>query len=339
MADQSQQQATDKSTVTATRMFDRLHTITTTDPYEKLMCIHNPDNDTLIRNFPNPLTILAEDDQTAKDISLNPDRKTSIRIFRPPAELSVTNKLPIIIYFHGGGFILFNAASTMSHNFCQSIGAHLPALVVSVDYRLAPESRLPAAYDDAVDALNWVKSQALDTSNGEPWFKEYADFSRCFIMGCSAGGNIAYHANLRAVEMDLEPVKINGLILHIPFFGSSKRTESELRLINDLYLAPSLSDVMWELALPVGSDRDHAYCNPSIDDGESSRIKVGLMNRCLVMGFYGDPLIDRQIQLVQMLEENGVKVETCIAEGGFHGVAFHDPKILETLLEKLKQFI
>ncbi|KAI3944342.1 hypothetical protein MKW98_006503 [Papaver atlanticum] len=322
MADQSQQQATDKST--ATNIFDRLHT-TTTDPYEKLMCIHNPDDDSLIRNLPNPLTILTEDDQNAKDVSLNPDRKTSIRIFRPPAELSVTNKLPIIIYFHGGGFILFNAASTMSHNFCQSIAAHLPALVVSVDYRLAPESRLPAAYDDAVDALNWVK--------------KYADFSRCFIMGCSAGGNIAYHANLRAVEMDLEPVKINGLMLHIPFFGSLNRTESELRLINDLYLAPSLSDIMWALALPVGSSRDHVYCNPSIDDGESSGTKVGLIKRCLVIGFYGDPLIDRQIQLVKMLEENGVKVETCIAEGGFHGVALHDPKTLETSLEKLKQFI
>ncbi|KAI3859851.1 hypothetical protein MKX03_026921 [Papaver bracteatum] len=337
MADQSQQQATDKST--ATNIFDRLHTITTTDAYEKLMCIHNPDDDSLIRNLPNPLTILAEDDQNAKDMSLNPDRKTSIRIFRPPAELSVTNKLPIIIYFHGGGFILFNAASTMSHNFCQSIAAHLPALVVSVDYRLAPENRLPAAYEDAVDALNWVKDQALDTLNGEPWLKEYADFSRCFIMGCSAGGNIAYHANLRAVEMDLEPIKINGLILHIPFFGSLERTESELRLINDLYLAPSLSDVMWELALPVGSSRDHVYCNPSIDDGESSGIKVALIERCLVIGFYGDPLIDRQIQLVKMLEEKGVKVETWIAEGGFHGVAFHDPKTLETLLEKLKQFI
>ncbi|MCL7031922.1 hypothetical protein MKW94_020806 [Papaver nudicaule] len=337
MADQSQQQATDEST--ATTIFDRCLQITTLDPYEKLMCIHNPDDDSLIRNFPNPVTTLTEDDQNAKDISLNPDRKTSIRLFRPPAELSATQKLPVIIYFHGGGFILFNAASTMVHNFCQSIATHLPALVLSVDYRLAPESRLPAAYEDAVDALNWVKDQALDTINGEPWLKDSADFSKCFIMGCSAGGNIAYHANLRALELDLEPLKVNGLILHQPFFGSLERTESELRLINDPYLAPAVSDVMWELALPVGSSRDHVYCNPTADNDGSSGNLVGLIKRCLVIGFYGDPLIDRQIQLVKMLEEKGVKVETWIEQGGFHGVAFHDPAKCETLLGKLKHFI
>ncbi|KAI3918067.1 hypothetical protein MKX01_041387 [Papaver californicum] len=316
MADQSHEQATDKSTVTSATIFDRL--LTTTDPYEKLMCIHNPDDDSLIRNLPIPVT---PSDQNTKDISLNPDRKTSIRIFRPPSELSITTKLPAVIYFHGGGFILFNAASTVFHNFCQSIASHLPALVISVDYRLAPEGRLPAAYDDAVDALNW-----------------YADISRCFIMGCSAGGNIAYHANLRAVEIDLEPLKNNGLILHQPLFGRLERTESELRLINDLY-SSAVTDVMWELALPVGSSRDHVYCNTSVNDDESYRVKVGLIKRCLLVGFYGEPLIDHQIQLVKMLEEKGVKVETCIEEGGFHGVAFYDPKIFETLLGKLKHFI
>ncbi|KAI3944338.1 hypothetical protein MKW98_006499 [Papaver atlanticum] len=333
MADQFHDHATDKSTITSTTIFNRI--LTTTDPYEKLMCIHNPENDSLIRNFPIPVTPL---DQNTKDISLNPDRRTSIRIFRPATELSITTKLPTVIYFHGGGFILFNAASTVIHNFCQSIATHLPAVVVSVDYRLAPESRLPAAYDDAADALNWVKTQALDTVNGEPWLKEYADFSRCFIMGCSAGGNIAYHANLRAVEMDLEPLKINGLILHQPLFGSLERTQSELRLTNDLYSSP-VTNVMWELALPVGSSRDHVYCNPSVDNGESSGTNAGLIKKCLVIGCYGDPLIDHQIKLVKMLEEKGVKTETCIEDRGFHGVAFYGPKTLETLLENLKHFI
>ncbi|MCL7031923.1 hypothetical protein MKW94_020807 [Papaver nudicaule] len=340
MAYQPHKQATDESTVSATSTFAWATDAATTDPYEKLMCIYNPNEDALVRNLPISVTPLADDDQNSKDISLNPDRKTSVRIFRPPtAELSAKNKLPIIIYFHGGGFILFNASSTIFHNFCQSIATHLPALVVSVDHRLAPESRLPAAYDDAVDALNWVKNQASDTLNGEPWIREYADFSKCYIMGCSSGANIAYHANLRALELDLEPVKISGLILHLPFFGSLERTESEQRLINDPYLAPAVSDVMWELALPVGSSRDHVYCNPSADNDGSSGNKAGLIKKCLVLGFYGDPLIDRQIQLVKMLEEKGVKVETWIEQGGFHGVTFYDTKTLETLLGKLKLFI
>ncbi|RZC84728.1 hypothetical protein C5167_047504 [Papaver somniferum] len=288
------------------------------DPYEFLMCIHNPEEDTLTRNFPIPATPL---DQNTKDISLNPDRKTSLRIFRPPTKEPPVTKnklLPIIIYFHGGGFILFNADSTMNHDFCQSIATHIPALVVSVDYRLAPENRLPAAYDDAVDALNWVKDQGLGKlNNSEVWLKEYGDFSKCFIMGCSSGANVAYHASLRAIEMDLEPAKINGLILHCPFFGSLERTESDSKVINNQDLPLAVRDVMWELALPLGSTRDHVYCNPNIDhDGSSSGNMVGLIERCFVVGFYGDPLIDRQIQLVKMLEEKGVKVETWIEQGG-----------------------
>ncbi|MCL7031921.1 hypothetical protein MKW94_020805 [Papaver nudicaule] len=329
MADETHQQATDGSTVTST-----------IDPYEKLMCIHNPDEDTLTRNFPISTIPLSDDDQNAKDISLNPDRKTSIRIFRPSTELSVSNKLPIIIYFHGGGFILFSTSSTIFHNFCQSIAKHVPALVVSVDHRLAPESRLPAAYDDAVDALNWVKNQALDTLNSEPWLKEYGDFSNCFIMGCSSGANIAYHACLKASELDLGPVKISGLILNEPFIGGIERTSSEIRLMNDKILSVPVSDLMWELSLPIGSDRNHPYCNLLHNkDEESLRKKCGFIKKCLVIGCDGDSLFDRQVEFVKMLEGKDVKVEALLQQGGYHGMVYFDSNELEIMLDKVKDFI
>lgn len=77
---------------------------------------------------------------------------------------------------------------------------------MSVEYRLAPEHRLPAASDDAIEATHFIK-------NSEVWFKEHADYSSCYVMGKSAGGNIAKHAGLRVAHFDdFEPLKIKGLI-------------------------------------------------------------------------------------------------------------------------------
>lgn len=77
---------------------------------------------------------------------------------------------------------------------------------MSVEYRLAPEHRLPAASDDAIEATHFIK-------NSEVWFKEHADYSSCYVMGQSDGGNIAYHAGLRSAHFDdIEPLKIKGLI-------------------------------------------------------------------------------------------------------------------------------
>ncbi|EXB80093.1 Carboxylesterase 1 [Morus notabilis] len=68
-----------------------------------------------------------------------------------------SKKLPLIVYYHGGGFIFLITASSINHDFCSKMAANLTAAVVSVDYRLAPMHRLPAAYDDAVEALTTMR--------------------------------------------------------------------------------------------------------------------------------------------------------------------------------------
>ena len=60
------------------------------------------------------------------------------------------------------------------HESCCSLTAKIPALVLSLEYRLAPEHRLPAAYEDAVEAVMWVRSQAVAGVGGEPWLRDYA---------------------------------------------------------------------------------------------------------------------------------------------------------------------
>ncbi|XP_065869520.1 carboxylesterase 1-like [Euphorbia lathyris] len=269
-----------------------------------------------------------------KDIQINSTKKTWLRIYLPRHLLhSSSNRLPLIVYYHGGSFIFFAADSTFHHDFCIIMSQRIDAVIVSIEYRRAPEHRLPAAYDDAFEALEFIKSSQED------WLTQFTDLSRCFLMGTSAGGNIAYHTGLRVCRSgrELEPLKIQGLVLHHPFFGGLERTGSELRLVNDSSLPLDGNDFMWELSLPVGYDRDHEYCNPMTASSSSSKFirEAGL--RVLVLGAYGDPLIDRLVEFAKMLEENGVMMVAHFGEGS-HGVELFDSLKAELLFSILKDF-
>ncbi|CAF2145016.1 unnamed protein product, partial [Brassica napus] len=175
------------------------------------------------------------------------------------------------------------------HDFCNRMARELNAVVASPSYRLAPEHRLPAAYDDGVDALRFIR-----TSDDE-WIKSHADLSNVFLMGTSAGGNLAYNVGLRSALADLSPVRIRGLVLHHPFFGGEERCESEIRLEHDQVFPPTAGDVCWELCLPVGANRDHEYSNLTVGDGPVNMEMIGRLGwKVVVSGGGGDPMIDRQ---------------------------------------------
>ncbi|KAB2596601.1 carboxylesterase 1 [Pyrus ussuriensis x Pyrus communis] len=305
--------------------------------------ISNPDG-TYTRRIQFP-TVPAEPNPTSpttrvlsKDVPVNPETRTTARLFLPREALDLpASKLPLVFYYHGGAFVYLSAASSSNHDFCSDMALQLRALVVSLEYRLAPEHRLPAAYDDAVDALHWI------ASTKEEWVTEFTDLSSCFLMGTSAGGNLAYHAGLRACEAigdRLRPLRIKGLILHHPFFGGSDRTGSELAMANDPILSLPGCDGAWSLALPVGTDRDHEYCNPTVAKESDDRY-VGIREmgwRVLVTGCFGDPLIDRQMQLAKMLEKEGVRITTHFGDG-FHGMEVIDPSKAQGLFVVLKNFV
>ncbi|KAF3963147.1 hypothetical protein CMV_012430 [Castanea mollissima] len=314
----------------------------TGDPYQLLQIVRNPDG-TITRSLNIPETPPTSDPNLpisvlSKDIPINQSNNTWVRIYLPREALDSSSqlKLPLIVYFHGGGFILYSAASSSVHDHCVSKANELRVIIASVEYRLAPEHRLPAAYDDAVEALYRIKTTQDD------WLTKHADFSNCFIMGMSAGGNIAYQAGLRvAAEADhLRPLNIRGLILQQPFFGGTQRSESELRLVNDPTSPLCVTDLMWELSLPIGVDRDHEYCNPTVGGGSKLLEKIRLLGwKVLVTGCDGDHLFDRQVELAKLLEEHGVHVVGHFGVGGCHGVDFHDSSRGKAFLEQVKNFI
>ncbi|SPS01866.1 alpha/beta hydrolase [Cupriavidus taiwanensis] len=118
-----------------------------------------------------------------QDLTLDgPAGPLQARLYRPhaPGEGQDNMALPLVIYFHGGGFVLCGLDS--HDNVCRSLAHRSGALVLSVDYRLAPEARFPAAADDAVAAVRWAAAHAAQLG---------ADPSRLAVAGDSAGGNLA----------------------------------------------------------------------------------------------------------------------------------------------------
>lgn len=316
------------------------------NPFERLHIIQNP-NGTLTRlpqYFPTvpPSTTNSSSVSLSKDVILNSGKNTWVRIFIPRnvsgngSGSYSGKKLPILVFAHGGGFILHSPASPVFHEFCSNAASQLTALVISVEYRLAPETRLPGLYDDFLEALTWVK-------NGEDeWLTKYGDFSRCVLMGESAGGNIVYHAGLNASVLmnDLQPLIIKSMILIQPFFGGVKRTESELRLKNDEALPLEINDLLWDLSLPIGATRDHVYCNPFIGGGSKLLDRVHDLGwRVGVAGCDGDPLFDRIVKFVKLMEKRGVNVKFMFDKGGHHGMYVKDPSKTRELFEFVKDFL
>lgn len=108
------------------------------------------------------------------------DHEIPLRIYRPRALRDARTDVPVVMWFHGGGWVVGNVVDY--DPICTFLAAEVGAVVVSVDYRLAPEHRAPVAAHDCVDATTWVGV------NGDVL---KADTSRMAVAGDSAGGNLA----------------------------------------------------------------------------------------------------------------------------------------------------
>ncbi|KAK4784620.1 hypothetical protein SAY86_018988 [Trapa natans] len=243
---------------------------------------------------------------------------------RPCSKFS---KLPLVVYFHGGGFCVGSAAWSCYHEFLARLALKANVCIASVNYRLAPENRLPAAYEDGFLVLKWLKQQALlSRSSPEQCWRGRCDFSRVFLGGDSAGANIAHNLGARLASsngfeaMSMRPLGFMGTILVQPFFGGEERTGSEKNMVQPSRSPLSLAtaDTYWRLALPTGADRDHYWCNPVMAYGKGSKLEDTMLFPTLVCISEKDILLDRNLMFCRVLAEAGKMVEHVVYEGVGH---------------------
>ncbi|CAK9187698.1 unnamed protein product [Ilex paraguariensis] len=267
------------------------------------------------------------------DITVDPSRNLWFRLFVPTRP---SDNLPVIVFFHGGGFVYLSSNNKSYDLVCRRFARKVPTIVVSVNYRLAPENRYPAQYDDGFDVLQFLDH----VETRRQILPENADLSRCFLAGDSAGGNLAHHVSKRASHSNFRQLKVIGLVAIQPFFGGEERTESEMKLKDAHLISVSRTDWMWRAFLPpgVGSDRDHAAINVT----NSRAADISGLDFPATIIFVGglDPLQDWQRRYYEMLKRSGKEVYLVEYPNMIH--AFYVfPELPEStqLISEVKDFV
>jgi acetyl esterase len=198
-------------------------------------------------------------------------------------------RLPVLVYYHGGGWVL---GSLETHDvLCRELAAQADCIVVSVDYRLAPEHSFPAAVDDALAAYRWVVEHCRDFRG---------DASRVAVGGDSAGGNLAAVVS-RELALDGGPIPWFQLLIY-PATDFACSSDSYDKFANGFFLTRDL--MHWF--------RGH-YLNGEgeIDDPRASPLKAILPSSlppALIMTAGFDPLLDEGLAYAQRLRAAGVDV-------------------------------
>lgn len=266
-----------------------------------------------------PPSIEAHPTASSKDVTINTETGLSARLYIPKTA-STGRKLPLLIYIHGGGFLIESAFSPLYHNYINSLVTEANIVVVSVEYRLAPEHHLPVAYEDCWEAIQWVASHC-DGNGNETWLSEHADFGRVFLAGDSAGGNIVHNMAMRAGEesnIDHMNMKFQGIILVHPYFWGEETIGSEGADPD----RKAYVDRIWLYVCPsVARGNDDPRLNP-VAGGAPALSKLAC-SRVLIFLAEKDVIRDRGWLYYESLKKSGWggTVEIVEAEGEDH--VFH----------------
>ncbi|KAH7833395.1 hypothetical protein Vadar_005903 [Vaccinium darrowii] len=250
----------------------------------------------------------------SKDVVIDQETGISARIYIPKTTIPDHKKLPLLVYFHGGGFIIETAFSPTYHNYLDSLAAEAHVVIVSVDYRRAPEHLLPIAHDDSWAAINWVAAHS-NQGGPEVWLNDYVDFNNVFFAGDTAGANIAHHMAVRVRLENPKGFHLVGVALVHPYFAGTEPIGVE----RDNVIGKSMRDKIWPIVYPTSSGLDDPLVNPVMDPNFS---KLGC-DKVLVCVAEKDFLRDRGLYYKEELEKSGWGgvVEVMDSEGENH--VFH----------------
>ncbi|KAK4357200.1 hypothetical protein RND71_022810 [Anisodus tanguticus] len=278
---------------------------------------------------------------SSKDITIS--SHVSARLYLP--KNTTNEKLPVLVFYHGGGLVLGSAFFNKVHRFMNHLVSESNAIGVSVEYRLAPENDLTTLYEDCWTALQWVASHSENnnstniTSKLDSWLTSYGDLTRVFIAGESAGGNIVYHMAMRAGREILNgDVKILGSILACPFFlMPDENIDFEGNLAYNLWIA--ICPEMESGLSPVDSPMINPLAEkaPSLSGLGCSKLFMGIAEK--------DVLVPREIMVrfVEGVKQSGWSGELVFfeVEGEEHCFFIEDPEAekAKDLIKRFSSFI
>ncbi|AVS75517.1 alpha/beta hydrolase [Paracidovorax cattleyae] len=206
--------------------------------------------------------------------------------------------LPVVLYFHGGGWVI--ASKEVYDGGARGLAREAHAIVVSVDYRQAPENRFPAAWDDAFAAYRWVTENA-GVLGGDP--------ERIALAGESAGGNLAVATAIAVRDAGLRAPR--HVLSVYPVAQTNLNTESYLE--NAIAKPLNRAMVKWFVDHLVRSEEDLADPRLSLVDARLEGLPpVTIINARI------DPLRSDGAKLEKALQEAGVPVERRDYEGVAH---------------------
>lgn len=225
-----------------------------------------------------------------------PAGEIPLRVYTPAGD----GPFPGLVYFHGGGFVLCGLDT--HDGTCRSLANASGCVVVSVDYRLAPEHPFPAAPEDCHAATRWVADHAADFG---------IDATRLAVGGDSAGGNMAAVVSMMARDGGGPALRFQLLVY--PVTNCDFETASYRENADGYMLTRDMMRWFWQQYLPDPARAAEAYASP-LRAPELAGLPPGL---CITAGY--DPLRDEGEAYAERLREAGVDCRSSHYPGMIHG--------------------
>jgi acetyl esterase len=233
-----------------------------------------------------------------------PDHPVAVRVYEPAKRAA--EPTPAVLFLHGGGFVMGSVES--EHLAAGVLSVALGVVVVSVDYRLAPEHPYPAALEDSYRAMRWVHDEAGGLR---------IDPARVAVVGHSAGGGLAAALAILARDRGGPPICFQ--YLGIPELDDRLSTVSSHAFIDTPLWNLSAAELSWKYYL--GELHGNIEVPITAAPARARPQQLAGLPPAYVSAMENDPLRDEDIKYALSLLEAGVSVELHTFPGTFHGSA------------------